>query len=422
MSIDYQKHESERLRNLASQWMEVAQSDVMEERKNNWRALKDLKPIRPMIHLETCSIEGFVDDQELKCQNEFLKNVERMMIWYVKHFNMIDDDIILEPYLQIAWKVSSSDYGIDIIKRESKDTMAFVFDCVINDPDDVDKLKERTFYNDSDDVLSLKQALGEIFGDILPVRLGNVEILTTDEIGFNPLVGINVAGISNVVIQLLGQEKMLLWAYDHPKALKRLISYLRDDRLNYFQFMEKENLLDYNSNGWNSSASSYGYCSDLSAEGNDPAKTKDCWVWAESQESVAISPDMFAEFYLPAISEIANHFGLSYYGCCEPIQDRFHLIKKAIPNLRAISISCWNDVFKAAEVVGNGFVFSRKPNPAMISGKVPQWDAARKDLEDTIKAAGDLPMEFIIRDVYDVGGDYARLNEYVKMIKEVCGI
>jgi hypothetical protein len=420
--MDYKKHESERLRNLAFQWMEAADSDLMKERKRLWKSLKDLKPVRPMIRLETCPIEGFIKDEELECQNAYLRNTERMLLLNVKHHDMIEDDIIIEPYFQLAWKVSGSGYGIDVKMRRAKDSLGLVFDSAINKPEDLDRLKEQTFYNDSENVLSLKQALEDIFGDILPIRMGNVEILTPEEIGFNPLVGINVPAISNSVIQLLGQKNMLLWAYDHPEALKRLIKHIHDDRLRYFKWMEKEHILDYNANGWNTSASSYGYCSDLPADGKDPAKTKDCWMWAESQESVAISPEMFAEYYLPYISDIASHFGLTYYGCCEPIQDRFHLIKKAIPNLRAVSISCWNDMYRAAEAVGDGYVFSRKPNPAPISGPEPQWDAARKDIEDTVNTAKDMPLEFIIRDVYDVNGDLDRLNKYVLVIREACNI
>jgi hypothetical protein len=79
-------------------------------------------------------------------------------------------------------------------------------------------------------------------------------------------------------------------------------------------------------------------------------------------------------------------------------------------------------MFKAAEAVGSGYVFSRKPNPAPISGPEVQWDAARKDIENTIQAAKDMPLEFVIRDLYDVNKDLGRLNKYVLMIKEVCNI
>ena len=210
MSIQYKKHESERLRSLAYQWMQAANSDEMAQRKVLWRSIKDLKPVRPMIHFETCSIDGFVKEQELECQNEYLKNVERMLLMYIKHYNTVGDDIVIEPYLQLAWKIGMSDYGIDISIRKAKDSMGFVFNGVINTPDDLDRLKERPFYNDSEKVLLVKNILEDIFGDILPVRLGNLEILTAEEVGFNPLVGINVPAISFEVIQLLGQKNMLL--------------------------------------------------------------------------------------------------------------------------------------------------------------------------------------------------------------------
>ena len=66
-----------RLRELAREWMDAAGSDVMEERKNSWRNLHDLKPTRPMILFETFSVSGFFDDGDLICENELLRNVEK---------------------------------------------------------------------------------------------------------------------------------------------------------------------------------------------------------------------------------------------------------------------------------------------------------------------------------------------------------
>ncbi len=60
-------------------------------------------------------------------------------------------------------------------------------------------------------------------------------------------------------------------------------------------------------------------------------------------------------------------FGLSYYGCCEPVDDRIGKIRKAIPNLRTVSISGWNNFQKISEELAKDFI-PPKPNPAFISG------------------------------------------------------
>ena len=45
---------------LAKKVADIAESDVMAERKKLWKALHDLKPQRPMILFEPFSIEGYL--------------------------------------------------------------------------------------------------------------------------------------------------------------------------------------------------------------------------------------------------------------------------------------------------------------------------------------------------------------------------
>ena len=149
---------------------------------------------------------------------------------------------------------------------------------------------------------------------------------------------------------------------------------------------------------------------------------KDLWVWPESQETTSISPEMFDEVYLPYIAEVANMFGLSYYGCCEAIDDRFEQISKAIPNLRTVSVSGWNDLYKVGELLGNDYVYCRKPTPALMSGKSPNWDRIRKDMQDTFNASKDGSLEIVVRDVYDIDGDMPRISKWVDMTRSIIGI
>ncbi len=74
---------------------------------------------------------------------------------------------------------------------------------------------------------------------------------------------------------------------------------------------------------------------------------------------------MFAEFFLPYLKPSLERFGLSHFGCCEPVHDWLpHL--KTIYNLRRVSISAWADVKKCAEQMRGDYVFSYKPNPTSI--------------------------------------------------------
>jgi hypothetical protein len=126
---------------------------------------------------------------------------------------------------------------------------------------------------------------------------------------------------------------------------------------------------------------------------------------------------MLNEFFLPYIAQVAEPFGLAYYGCCEGLHDRFPYVAEAIPNLRAVSVSGWSDLFQMGEMLGQEYVYSRKPTPAYISGAYPEWDLVEKDVRDTLAAARDCNLEFCFRDIYTVDGDRSRLARWTEMTR-----
>ncbi len=184
-----------------------------------------------------------------------------------------------------------------------------------------------------------------------------------------------------------------------------------------------EKLLDFNTDNQFAGPSCYGYVSDLPDAGSDKKISfKDLWAWPESQETQCMSPKMYAEIFLPYIAEVANMFGLTYYGCCETITDRLEYVKDAIKNLRVVSVSGWNDFEKAGELMEGKYVFSRKPVPAYVSGETANWDLAEKDATATKKATKNCAVEIICRDVYSSKCTPQRAAEWVKLWKRVMDI
>jgi hypothetical protein len=256
--------------------------------------------------------------------------------------------------------------------------------------------------------------LQDIFGDILPVRLGGYDWFDPDP-GYRPWLGNVYGALTMDVFKMIGNKNLLYWVYDNPGLIRRMMQLIHDDRVDHFRFMEREGLLYQNTDTWMPCPGSYGFVSDLpdTNEHSAGVQLKDCWVWVEAQECQPMSPKMFAELFLPYVADLANMGGLVYWGCCEQIHDRFESIANAIPNLRAVSVSGWSNLFKAAELLGKKYVYSRKPTPAYISGPNPDWELVEKDLRDTLKAARDCNLELCFRDIYTVDGDRARLRQWV---------
>jgi hypothetical protein len=264
-------------------------------------------------------------------------------------------------------------------------------------------------------------------GDILPVVLGNYDPFVYEfdvgEFGDLGFTGTFFLGLTWQLYRFIGNQGLLYWVYDAPDAIHRLMSYMLDDRIRLFEFLEREGVLSANTDNQMAGPRSYGYVSDLPApDPQRPATLKNLWAWAESQESESISPAMYREFFLPYLAKLCERFGLVYYGCCERVDDRLEMILDAIGNLRSVSVSGWSNLARTAEMLGKKYVYSRKPVPAHISGPNPDWNLLQKDMKDTYAVARDCNLELLFRDVYTVCGDRSRLRRWVDMTKAIFGI
>ena len=139
-----------------------------------------------------------------------------------------------------------------------------------------------------------------------------------------------------------------------------------------------------------------------------------------AQIFASVSPAMHQTFELDYATRWYERFGLVYYGCCEPLDTKLHIVR-AIPNLRKISMSPWVKVDRGAERIGRDFVFSRKPSPAFLAGDVFHADAVRADLEQTRDACAryNAPVEFILKDISTVRYQPQRLWEWADIAMDV---
>lgn len=406
MSVDHQI-----LRQLATRWMEIAHWPVMAERRRLWRAAKDLRAERPMVNFETATLENYLSSDELLCSDEDLRQFEHMMRWQIRHAEEVGDDFVLEPYYRMPWQIQSTSFGVDITGHHAQDTtganLGYSFTHPIKTTADLAKLQPRQWQVDRHKSETQAALLADIIADILPVQMGGVIY--------------QHAALTQDAYKLIGNDNLLSWPYDEPEALHQLMSFLRDDRLVYFNWLEKEKLLGLNNN-WTFIGSACGYTSDLpQADFNGTVRLTDQWCWMESQETTMHSPEMFGEFFLPYMAQVANLFGLVYYGCCEPVHDRWAQIALAIPRVRAVSVSCWCNMQQVAEAFGRNYLFSRKPNPAPMSGMNPDWEMLEDDLDDTLATAANCNLEIIFRDVYRIHGDRPRLRHWVELVRSRIG-
>ena len=250
-----------------------------------------------------------------------------------------------------------------------------------------------------------KQALSlaeDTFGDILPVRLtgsGLYVCLTQD------------------IVHLMGMEVMCFSMYDYPELFCQMMDKLASDYLSFFDLLKQEGLMLPTTGFEHLGQGSRCFTSELpSANITGPG---DLWGFMDSQETVSISPKMFADFIFPAYKKVASTFGLLSYGCCEPVHPVWDCIG-SLPNLRKVSISPWcNEDFMAERLRGSHTIYHRKPSPNYL-GVNPELDeeAFRAHIRKTLQTARGCHVEITQRDVYTIHHNEDKARRYVAIIRE----
>jgi hypothetical protein len=273
---------------------------------------------------------------------------------------------------------------------------------------DIEKMHCRRLEVDRERSLQEFEQASELFADILNVRMRGMLWWTT--------------GMTADAIKLMGMESFLMGMFDNPQGIHRLMSFLRDDQLKFIRQAEELGVLALNNEDDYVGSGTVGYVSKL--PGRDITDQKitpaDMWVLSESQETVGVSPDMFADFVFPYQQEIVEKFGLAYYGCCEPLHERWSIVKQ-ISNLRAVSISPWCDQEFMADALKRDYVFCRKPNPTLISTEKFDESAIEADLCKTVEIAQNCNLEIVMKDIHTINGESARASRWVEIARKVCG-
>jgi hypothetical protein len=138
-----------------------------------------------------------------------------------------------------------------------------------------------------------------------------------------------------------------------------------------------------------------------------------------SQIFSAVSPAMHEEFALQYECRWLQRFGLTYYGCCEPLDRKVEILRRHVPNLRKLSMSPWVDLDLAAQNVGTDFVFSYKHSPALLATDTWDPDFVRRSLQQDLKRLRGLHVEIIMKDISTVRYEPRRLWEWAQIAREV---
>ncbi len=412
MTFTVTQKEREYLRELAKRQAEIAALPIMKERTDEWYAHNALKGKRPMIIIE---IGSFWQDlkPESQCESPFARELEDTILRHIVQHELVDDDCVCPDFIEIDKQVNSHDFGIHLNVHYSEDANGRKLGYKIDHPitciaEDFHKLKPFEFYYHHDETMAKYEAIGDILGDILPVRIAN----NANNWYFK---------LTAKAVALMGLENWMFSLMDEPEEHHRLMRYITDNTMAYLKWQEDNGLLTMNNGNHYAGAGSRGFSHDLAPDANGKVRLKDLWINMNSQESYSISPAHYKEFVFPYYKECADKFGYIYYGCCEPVHKIWKDCLETIPNLRKVSISPWCDEdFMGEALRGSNTIYSRKPAPRYLGvGHDFDEEGYTEHIKKTLHAARGCNLELIYRDVYTLTGDPSKPRRAVKIMRDL---
>jgi hypothetical protein len=395
------------LRDLAKRVAALAHRPEEQAKRDLWRRHNALGRTRPLIF---CDPENgwheIITEGDLTCQGELARAWEfrlRKDLWWGE---CMRDDRVIEPFFRVALVYAESDWGMHEVRRGGDHGGAYTWEAPLKSYADLDRLRFPAIDVDWDASHRALALANEAFGDVLPVTSRTSWWWTL--------------GMTWTLVNLRGLERLMLDMVDEPDHLHAVMAFLRDGTLAKLDFLESNGLLCLNNDGTYVGSGGFGWSDELPGAGYaGHVRTSDMWGFAESQETVGVSPAMFAEFVFPYQLPILSRFGLNCYGCCEPLDLRWPIVER-IPRLRRVSMSPWVNVPRMAERLGGRFVFSRKPNPADLAMSHFDEERIRDQLrvEMRVLREHDCRAEFIMKDNHTICRDPRRVMRWVQIARE----
>lgn len=399
------------LRRLAEKVAEIADLPVQKEKAEMWRRMNQLKPVKPMVWINEIPWHEMDVNGELEIQSThpFARRLEGGLRRTIYQWEHMPGDMVVERKIYSPIAIRDTGFGIrevsDVVRIDARGVASRRFHPQIRSEKDLERIKMPVITHDVEASERNYQMMVDIFGDILEVERGGVAGMW-----FAPW---------DQLVTWWGVEQVFMDLLLRPELVHAAVDRLVNAHLSRLDQLERLNLLALNNRNVRIGSGGYGYTDELPQEDFDPNHVRaiDLWGCATAQIFSGVSPQMHEEFALKYERRWLERFGLTYYGCCEPLHHKVGILKN-IPNLRKISMSPWADLEVAVEEIGDRYVISYKPNPAVLA--VDEWNPeyARKELRRALERTVGCAVEVIMKDISTVRYEPQRLWEWARIAAE----
>ncbi|MFZ2644212.1 MAG: hypothetical protein WA117_24690 [Verrucomicrobiia bacterium] len=414
-AIELGPRDKDILRRLASELASIAALPVHREKAVLWQKLNDLQSVRPMVWInEVCWHEMNAGDElTLQCEHPWAREQEVELRRTLYQWRHLPGDMVVSDYLACPLAIHSSDFGImeqvDIVKTdEANDVVSRHYHIQISDFADLDKIKMPVITHNEQATAFRFAAMNDVYEGIMPVKkIGQTHIW------FTPW---------DWLIRWWGIEEAMLDLYERPDLVNAAVERMTDAWMAELDQFVAMNLLSLDCDNTRIGSGGYGYTRELPGEDFNPqcVKPHNMWGCSNAQIFSEVSPEMHWEFAVKHDLRWLERWGLSYYGCCEPLDKKMEILRR-IPNLRKISVNYRCNLDRVASEIGPKYVWSYKPNPAVLAEDGWRPALARAEMARVAEKARTVGahVEFIMKDISTVRYHPERLWDWAHIAMEV---
>ena len=403
------------IRRLATEIAEIAALPEQTETAELWRAVNDLKSIRPTVRIyqlpwRELDVNG---ELELQCQDSWARKLENQFRQTLYQWKYMRHDIVVEPTVKVPYAIHHTGFGIstqmeELPHDEKGGVTSKHYDVQIANEDDIEKIKFPTLTPQPEETKERVAYTKELLGDILDVvPQGRVKH------SYSPW---------DRLAEWCSPEQVLMDLALRPDFIHSLMERLTSAYMHELDQLEEKSLLSISNGNYGVGEGGLGFTNELpdQEKPGKPVRLEDHWGGAMAQIFSEVSPEMHEEFALAYEQRLLNRFGLSYYGCCEPLDRKVDIVSRNILTLRKISMSPWVNPKRGAEAINGRFVYSAKPNPAFLATK-GLWDrkSAEKELRNILEVTEGKNVELILKDVSTVCFEPSRVWEWCNMAMDL---
>jgi hypothetical protein len=412
-TIDLAAEEMDTLKNLGQELAGIAALPAHRDKAALWRKLNDLESERPMVWINEIPWHEMNVNEELtlRCKDPWARELEDRLRKEIYQWKHMPADMVVSDFIECLLAIHSTDFGVhedvDIARTdEASDIVSRHFNAQIKEPEDLEKIKMPVLTHYAEMTELAFEAMTDLFADIIPVqKVGQTHIW------FSPW---------DYLIRWWGIQEAMIDLITRPQLVHDAVERMVQAWMTELDQFEEQNLLSLDCRNIRIGSGGYGYTGELPGGGYGPdrVRPKNMWGCSNAQIFSDVSPEMHWEFAIEHDLKWLARWGLTYYGCCEPLDKKMSLLKK-IPNLRKISVSPWNDMARVVKEAGSDYVLSVKPSPAIFAEERWNPERAKQEIHRVLELSGRAcHIEFIMKDISTVSYKPERLWEWETLTME----